>query len=275
MKKNNIEVIVVTMHQRDFSLVEKMNITTNAIIANQTDVNKYASVKTKYGTIKMISTTTRGVGLNRNIGLKYSKEDILLFTDDDFKYNSDMPEKVLLAFDELPEADVIIFGIDFSRNRIVYKTRCLKTGHLPFYKSLKFGTCAIAIRRNKLLTSNLSFIELFGGGCIYSHGEDSNFIMNCYKNRLRVYSYNYVLGCTAKDTSTCFEGYNEKYFYDTGALAKSTFGILAVPYMIYMVLRMSKLSNISAKNRRKYMIAGYINYNKLISYDEWVKSYGS
>ena len=34
-----LQVLVATMHQSDFSLVEKMNITCDAILANQTDHN--------------------------------------------------------------------------------------------------------------------------------------------------------------------------------------------------------------------------------------------
>jgi methanogenic corrinoid protein MtbC1 len=67
MKK--MQVLVATMHQNDVSLAEKMNIRSSAVIANQADREEIVSCETEFGNIKMITTTTRGVGLNRNIAL--------------------------------------------------------------------------------------------------------------------------------------------------------------------------------------------------------------
>ena len=33
----NLEVLVATMHQKDYSLLEKMNISSNAVVINQCD----------------------------------------------------------------------------------------------------------------------------------------------------------------------------------------------------------------------------------------------
>jgi hypothetical protein len=40
---------------------------------------------------------------------------------------------------------------------------------------------------------------------------------------LHIYAYDYVLGKCAKDSSSWFSGYNEKYFYDRGALVACAF----------------------------------------------------
>lgn len=268
---SNLEIVVATMNQKDFSLIEKMNIHSDVIFANQTDVNEYTEMNTDELTARMISTTTRGVGVNRNLGLAFSRGDILLFADDDFVYNDDMHKKVLKAFEELPKADVIIFGNHYTLGGKVYKTRSCKTGKLPLYKSMKYGTCVIAARKKKLQAARISFIEVFGGGCLYCNGEDSDFILNCYRKHLKLYTYDYILGSTAKDSTTCFPGYNGKYFYDTGALAKSSFGILKHFYMIYVLIRTRKVSEIKTMQMIKHMIAGYRNYNKQITYKEWME----
>ena len=83
----NLETLVATMHQTDFSLVDKMNIQSDVVFANQCDRNGIEVVNKDGITAKMISTDTRGVGLNRNIALLMSSADILLFSDDDFTYN--------------------------------------------------------------------------------------------------------------------------------------------------------------------------------------------
>lgn len=264
-----LEIVVATMHQKDFSLLEKMNIHCDVVFANQANENKFSEIENDGYKARMISTTTRGVGVNRNIGIEFSEGDILLFADDDFTYQDDMRESVIKAFEELPDADAIIFGNHYTLNGKIYKTRKNKTGKLPIYKSMKYGTYVIAIRKIKLQAAHISFIETLGGGCPYCHGEDSDFILSCYKKHLNVYTHEYILGATAKDTTTCFPGYNEKYFYDTGALAKSSFGALRYIYMMHMLVRTRSLSNVKIMEKIKLMIAGYRNYNSLITYKEW------
>lgn len=201
-----------------------MNIKSDVIIANQCNTNHIETIDTAYGKCTMVSTKTRGVGLNRNIAIEFSSADILLFADDDVKYYDDYKKIILDAFEEFKDADVICFGNEFSKHGKVYQSRIPNKGRLAFRKALKFGTCAIAIRRSSLIKSNVKFSELFGGGCIYCHGEDSDFLIQCFKHNLNMYSYNKSICITAQDTSTWFEGYNRKYFYDTGALAENSFG---------------------------------------------------
>jgi hypothetical protein len=105
-----LQVLVATMQQKDFSLPVKMNIRCDAIIANQAGGEKIVKQQTEYGAWKMITTPTRGVGLNRNIALMASEADVVLFADDDMAYRDEMPEVVCRAFEELPQADVLIFG---------------------------------------------------------------------------------------------------------------------------------------------------------------------
>ena len=264
-----VEVVVAAMHQTDFSLVEKMNIRTNAIFANQCDKNEYTEIETRYGTVKMVSTTTRGVGLNRNIGLDYASGEILLFTDEDMVYQDDMPERVLQAYKELNKADVIIFGTQFSKNNQIYFERKVETKRLPLYQSLKFGTCAIAVRRSALLANDIRFTTLFGGGCIYSHGEDSDFILQCYRKRLHVYTYDYNLGYTKKDESTCFEGYTPKYFYDSGALANHSMGLLKWPYMIRHSIKTPSDTGLNFWGKMQESVHGMLGEKKQISYEKW------
>ncbi len=268
---SQLEVIIAAMNQSDFSIIKKNNIQCDAIIANQTDKDFVWEMKADKNSYKMISTTTRGVGKNRNEGMKYISGDVILFADDDLVYNDDMIQKVEQAFSELPQADVIIFGLAYSKNGEVFMKKTCTTGKLPLLKSMKYGACALAIKRESLEKVNLRFNENFGGGCIYSHGEDSDFIINCYKRGLKVYTYDYVLGVTSKDSSTWFTGFNEKYFYDTGALAKNTFGVFAIPYMLRFALRTELEEDITFKKKIDLMLAGYKNYKNLVSYDEWKK----
>ena len=270
----NIEVVVASMNQIDFSLISKMNLKTDAVIANQGSTVAFLTQSFNFNnSCKLITTNTRGVGLNRNIGLCFAKGDVLVFSDEDVVFYDDYDKSMTEAFESFPNADVIMFGIDFVKNNIMYKRRLPKKGKLSFFKSLKFGACSIAIKRSSLLKSHLSFSELFGGGCIYSHGEDSDFIIQCYKRKLKIYAYNKVICKTSKDSSTCFEGYDEKYFFDTGAFAKHSFGpLLRFFYINYIAFRI-KETNLHFRKKKALLKTGCKAFDSLISYKSFVQNY--
>ena len=60
----NIQMLIVTMHQKDHSLLEKMNIQTDAIVGNQCDVNQVEDFVWEGHSIKWLSFDERRVGLN-------------------------------------------------------------------------------------------------------------------------------------------------------------------------------------------------------------------
>lgn len=216
MEQNRLEVLVATMHQTDFSKIEEMNLRSNVVFANQADRQDYQETEFGGHLARMVTTDQRGVGRNRNLALLYARAEFLLFADDDMFYYDDYAEQVIRAFKELPEADVIVFARDFSKNGEIFDRSRHGKGPLPQWKSWRYGTCALAARRESLLRGNVWFSLLFGGGCPYSSGEDSLFINDCYKSGLKVYTHPYVLCCCKKDGSTWFEGYTEKYFIDKG-----------------------------------------------------------
>ena len=61
----SLEVLVATMFQTDYSLPEKMNIQSDAIIANQCERNEVVEFDFNGYRIKYLSFAERGVGLNR------------------------------------------------------------------------------------------------------------------------------------------------------------------------------------------------------------------
>ena len=240
-----LQVLVATMHQKDLSIVEKMNIRCDAVIANQADRNEILVADD----LKMITTTTRGVGLNRNIALLAADAEILLLADDDVVYNDDMPQAVIAAFQENPQADVLVFGMDMVKNGRVTERRHLKNQRLHVFNAMRFGTYRIAIRRNALLRANIMFNQNFGGGCPFSSGEDSLFLKACFDRGLKVYANQYVLGTCAKDTSTWFVGYNEKYFYDKGVLLRYLFPRFPHLMALYFAIRFKRQTEVSVWQR--------------------------
>ena len=265
---NRLEVLIATMKQEDFSLLEKMNVRCSAVIANQHDKNEISFKQEEYGCAKMITTDTRGVGLNRNIALMASSADILLFADDDVTYYDGSLAGVCQAFEELPQADVIIFSVDHSKNGEVYEKVRLPIRKLHWWNSMRYGTYVVAIRRQAVLSKNITFNQLFGGGCQYGCGEDSLFIMDCFKNRLNVYSHGYVLGVSTKDESTWFCGYDKKYFHDKGVLFAFLFPCMKwIMFPVFAVRMKMKLKPaFSLWEVFRLMMSGVKSAKKTLSY---------
>lgn len=269
----NLQVLVATMHQKDASIVQKMNIRCPAVVANQADREEIVTGETAYGEVTMVTTQTRGVGLNRNIALLAANADILLLSDDDVIYNDDMPETVENAFLTLPMADVIIFGMDITKNGVLVERRAERTRRLHVWNSMRYGTYRIAVRRKALLEHNITFHQCFGGGCPFSAGEDSLFLKACFDAGLKVYSHEYVLGSCCKDSSSWFVGYHEKYFYDKGVLVRKLFPRTAYLMALYFGMRFKRETKLSVGQRLKMIYAGVKEGKRMLPYNEYEENH--
>ena len=112
---DRVEVVCVTMGQKDLSIAEKMHITGNAVFGNQADGYRKEMQTCDGRTLNMITTDTRGVGVNRNIALLHATGDILLFADDDVCYADGYADGVRRAYAQYPDADMIIFSMDITQ----------------------------------------------------------------------------------------------------------------------------------------------------------------
>ncbi len=261
-----MQVLVATMHQTDVSLVQKMNIRCPAVIANQADREEILTWDTPMGKCKMITTPTRGVGLNRNIALMAATDEILLLSDDDVVYNDDMPQAVLDAFSSLPTVDVIIFGLDIVKGGVLIERRTSPVKRLRVWNSMRFGTCRVAVRRKALLNHNITFHQCFGGGCPFSAGEDSLFLKACFDAGLKIYAHSYILGSCAKDSSSWFAGYNEKYFFDKGVLVRNLFPKTAYLMALYFGVHFKRETELGRAKRLRLIYKGVRAGKKMIPY---------
>ncbi len=265
---SELQVLVATMNQSDFSLVDKMNIRCDTVIANQSNEDYIKIKETEHGKIKMITTVTKGVGLNRNLALLAADTEIVLFADDDVTYYDGTLQGVKDAFKQLPDADVIIFGVDIIKNNVITEKRHLPIKRLHIWNALKFGTYSIAVRRKSIIKNNITFTQLFGGGCIYGSGEDSLFIAECLKNKLKMYSHEYVLGTCNKDSSSWFTGFNEKYFFDKGAWISFAFPKLKLLFLLVFAFRFRKRTDMTLRQIIYQMYRGMRAAKSLEPYSE-------
>lgn len=243
---SSVQVLVATMHQNDFSKIDKMNIRSDVIFANQAETTAYEKIKYKDFHAEMVTTATRGVGLNRNIALFYATGDLLVLADDDMVYDRDYVEMVQKAFEKHPDADAVIFNIRTVGARSDRRLN-RKESKVAFYNALNYGAARIAVRRESLMKSRICFSTYFGGGCRYSAGEDSLFICDMLRHGFKIYTSADVIATVDQSTSTWFQGYTEKYFQDKGAFYKAVFGSFALVMCLQDLIR----------HRKRYLTSGF------------------
>ena len=205
--------------------LEKMNITSKCTVINQCGKNDIE----KYKNFRIYSYNELGTANSRNRGLEHVTGDIILLCDDDVIYEEDYENKVIKAFKDNPKADVIIFNV---RNPYRRKKRITKVKRLHLYNSLRYATYNVAFRREKI--NNIRFNTNFGPNAYYkSGGDDTIFIVDCIKNKLKIYSNPSNIARICSNESTWFKGYDEKYFFDRGAL----FTEISMPFRKLLILQ--------------------------------------
>ena len=231
-----LQVLISTMHQKDYSLLDKMNIQTDAIVINQCDCNQIDSFLYKGHAIQWISLAERGIGLSRNTAFMRADADIVLFADDDVVYKDGYAKEVLQAFSEHPKASLIMFNLrSLNPERPEYIVK--KEHRLHWYNCLKYGACRIAVRREAVQKKNIMFSLLFGGGTKHQAGEDNLFVTECLRAGIVGIASVTSIGTVKQADSTWFNGYTEKYYYDRGALFAAMYGRRANLLLLFMEIK--------------------------------------
>ncbi len=242
----NIQVLIATMNQSDHSLLEKMNIQTDAIVGNQCEKNEIENFEYCTHSVKWLSFSERGVGLNRNNALMRADADIVMFADDDMVFIDHYEKIVKEAYEKIPEADLIIFDLQYPNTP---RKPITKIERLSAKKCMRFGAARISAKLKSLRINGISFNLCFGGGTQFGSGEDSLFLMDCVRCGLKVYSYPVVIARLNDRASTWFKGYNDKFFFDKGVLFSLLFPRMCVPCAFIHCI----------KKRQKYKEYGWNN----------------
>lgn len=264
---SKFEILCVTMHQKDFSKIQEMNIHSDVFFANQADRTAFEELTFEGHKARMLTTDTRGVGINRNMSLQYAQGEICLFADDDVTYNDDMEERVLAEFDAHPDADIIIFHLDTDSAR--KQIRYPKTKKCKGFFRMPWGAVRIAFRLNSIKKANVWFTTLFGGGCVFPSGEDSIWLHDAKKKGLTFYISKETIGDVDMGESSWFTGFDEKFFFGKGACCAAMYGAAAGLWSKYYLFRYWKTGTLSITQKSKWMRLGRQGYEQMRSFDKF------
>ena len=223
----NVQLLVSAVDKDAAVLIGQMHIRTDAVVVNQCDRYGYEEIADKGHRIQVFSMPERGVGLSRNTALLHANGDICVFSDEDIVLTQDYEVQIRKAYEELPDADMILFNVKVAPSRRTYWNEDI---HRVNYRNYgRYPAYSITVKREALLRANVHYSLLFGGGAKYSNGEDSLFLRDCLKAGLKIYSHTICIGEETERESTWFSGYHEKFFRDRGVLYHYLYGKMALP----------------------------------------------
>ena len=214
-----VQVLVAAMHQNDHSLLEKMNIQSDAIVANQCGHNSVEDFNWNGHQVRYLNFAERGVGRNRNNALIRAEGDYCLFADDDMRYCDGYAELVKESFEKYKEADVLIFNL---LEPIPTRYVIPKASRVSWFNFLRYGTARVAVKNSSIQKHGIYFNQCFGGGTAHCHGEDNLFLAACLQKGLKIYAVpEYIAQLTEERPSSWNAGYDEKYLKDQGVLYRT------------------------------------------------------
>lgn len=222
-----IQLLVSAVEQNAAGLVQQMHICGDAVIVNQGGGYGYEELTASGHRIQVFSMAERGVGRSRNTALLHADADICVFSDEDIVLDEGYEERIRRAYDELPDADMILVNVRVAPARRTYWNEDIHRIHYRNYG--RYPAYSITARHEALLRANVHYSLLFGGGAKYSNGEDSLFLRDCLKAGLKIYAHTVCIGEEKERESTWFSGYHEKFFRDRGVLYHALYGRLALP----------------------------------------------
>ncbi len=242
-----IEVLNSAMHQSELSIIDRCNVHSWCLVMNQTDHEDYREETREYGWVRMMSSAERGLSRSRNMALHNARGDICILCDDDVSYVPGYEEIVAKAFEQLSEADVIVFNIhSLNPENRPQEPLFTEAKRIPWYKT--YSSVHIAFRREKIVSRGITFDERFGtGSSLYSMGEDSLFFAELRSAGLKAYTFPAVIADLATESSSWFSGYNEKYFYDIGAYLSAAYPRTKTVMKYYYPYRFRRRSALNAK----------------------------
>lgn len=241
-EKMKLCVLISCMNQ-GHDIIERTHVQTNVVVVNQCDEEKIEEwdFKNTLGQnchVKFISTKERGLSRSRNMGIRNAIGDICILSDDDEELVDGYESVIGNAYKAHPGADLITFAFDRKD-----KTFAIKSSVRHNVKSLlKTSSVEITFLRNEILNKSVFFDEKMGSGTGNGPGEETMFLMTCWRNGFKMYYDPHVIGRLLSTNSQWFNGYTERYFENFGWSARRVLGSLtSLLYIVFWLIRHCKL----------------------------------
>ena len=255
-KKNDLEILIATMHRSDLLFLETMfqkpldQINENLIIVNQSFDHQLTS---EIQHIKVINNKEYGLSKSRNLAIKHSTKDLCWILDDDCVLLSDAVDQVIEAHQEYT-SDVLTFKTKTHKGQDFYNYpdtfSCL-----DFKAIEKVLSPEITFKREAILTAGLIFDQRFGLGAQFQDAENYIFLDEVLKKNLKISFVPETIVQHEEHTSSDDVASN-RVIYARGAIAGRRNIITAVYYQfkyVFFLWRKGYVKSLS-KLWEKFMV---------------------
>lgn len=228
----SLEILLSCMHEEDHSIISRSNIKTNAVIINQCNENSTYQINIDERTVKWINSKERGLSKSRNMEIRNSCADICLIADNDEKFDEDCEQKILKAYDDLLDADIIIFDLHNKPTKLKPKIYLLKR-----LEMLRVCSWQITFKRKSIIDNKVIFDVNLGAGTGNGAGEENKFLLDCYDKKLKIYHVPEKIAVMTENESTWFTGFDADFFYKRGMSTRYILGFwLSCMYGLYYAI---------------------------------------
>jgi hypothetical protein len=174
------------------------------------------------------------------------------------------------TFENNPDADIIVFGIDSIEKKQSVGLRTLKTEKLNYHKAMKACSVQIGIKVNSIKKHKLRYNEQVGPGGRYNMGDENIFFTGCYKKGLKFYSSPRVIADLHTEDSSWFKGFTEKYLFDRGAILGGMSKYLSYLFIIrFAIINYNQYStNYTFKKAVQIMLSGRKDFITYVGYEQ-------
>lgn len=228
-----LEILLSCMDQQAERLIHQSRIGGDAVVVDQCGREGYAECATERGLARVFYSAQRGLTKSRNLAIEKSVADICMLSDDDEMFLPDYEARIRKAYEDLPQADVIIFQIENWPTSLGDTQRQLR-----FPQTMKVSSVQISFRRESLLRIGVRFDPLLGSGSGNGAEEELKFLLDCQKRGLKIYYVPVTVARLEQSASAWFDGFDEEFFYRRGGTTRYILGrFLASLYAVYYVIR--------------------------------------
>ncbi len=264
-----IEHLISTMNREDFSFVQNdMKCACDAVVVNQNTKPDIRQIDDGHMAIKAVSTDEIGLAKSRNMLLDHADGDIEILGDDDLAYAESYQSIISKAYQEYPDADIIVFQYSkYPHEDIPHHSVLKEKGKIGLKTVSRVRSVEITFRRDSVKRAGLCFDTAFGLGAVYQTGEENIFIADALRAGLKVYFYSAIICMThptPEDRKKFADGYDEAFFKCKGACFYRIYLKWYLPYAVGYLLskRKTVLKEISFFSALKYMNSGKKEYMK-------------
>ena len=259
----NLQVLVSTMNQEGYNLLEKMKIDCEAVVINQCGKKSKENIEFNKFDIKWINSNKKGLSISRNMAIDNSDSDICLLADDDLIYVDNYKDIIIEQFKLYPKADIITFQIEGIEKK--FKNYHSKPRKLNYLTSMKVSSVEIAFKSKSIKDTEVKFNETFGAGAKYFAGEENIFLYDCLKKGLNIQYVPIKIADLHIGESSWFKGYNKEYFIAKGAIFTAMSKAFSIPLILQFAVRKRNLfkAETSILSAIRLMLNGrkqYLNY---------------